>query len=120
MEAKREAVATARPGGSGSHVAKAAVPAAPAVVLPEIEVFEHVDFGGDHWRTSFGYSYVGDDWNDKISSFIIYSGSFQFFEHANFGHSSWSPVTLGPGHYRWVADVGIINDSISSWKAYYG
>lgn len=92
--------------------------AAAGLVLPEITVCEDIDFGGDAWRTSFAYSYVGDDWNDKISSFIIYSGYYQFYRHRDFIEPMGG--LLGPGHYRWVGDVGIDNDSISSWKAYYG
>jgi len=67
--------------------------------LPEVEVFEDRDFNGDRWRTSFGYSFVGDDWQDRISSIIVYSGFFQFFEDVNFGSSTFEPVTLGVGQY---------------------
>ncbi|MGV3616442.1 MAG: beta/gamma crystallin-related protein [Fimbriimonas sp.] len=111
-----------RPSPSSRSMALAgeSTPASAGVVLPDITVFEHADYGGDSWRTSFAYSYVGDDWNDKISSFIIHAGSFQFFEHRDFGAEHWGPVTLGPGYYRWVGDVGIHNDSISSWHAFYG
>jgi hypothetical protein len=87
--------------------------------LPEVEVFEHRDFNGDHWRTSFGYSYVGDDWQDRISSIIVYSGFFQFFEDVNFGSSTFEPVTLGVGQYAFVEDFGIRNDTITSWKAFF-
>lgn len=89
-------------------------------VLPEVTVFEHRDFQGDSWRTTFGYSYVGDDWNDKISSIIVHSGYFEFYEHTNYGAENWGPVRLGPGQYAFVGDVGIWNDTISSWKAFYG
>ena len=88
------------------------------LVLPEITVFEHRDFEGDSWRTSFAYSYVGDDWNDKISSFIIHAGSYQFYEHADFIAPTGSRIY--PGHYPWVGDLGICNDCISSWHCWYG
>lgn len=87
--------------------------------LCEVEVFEHRDFKGDSWRTSFGYSYVGSDWNDKISSIIVYSGWFEFYEHRDFGSEHWGPVRLGVGQYAFVGDVGIWNDTISSWKAFF-
>ena len=87
--------------------------------LPEVEVFEHRDFNGDRWRTSFGYSYVGDDWQDRISSIIVYSGFFQFFEDVNFGSTNWGPIMLGPGQYSFVGDVGIFNDTITSWRAFF-
>ncbi|HWD39885.1 MAG TPA: peptidase inhibitor family I36 protein [Fimbriimonas sp.] len=91
---------------------------ASGLILPDITVYEDIDYGGNAWRTSFAYSYVGDDWNDKISSFVIHAGYFQFYADANF----ITPVggLLGPGYYHWVADVGIPNDVISSWHAYYG
>ena len=90
------------------------------LVLPEVTVFEHRDFEGDSWRTTFGYSFVGDDWNDRISSIIVHSGYFEFYEHRDFGSEHWGPVRLGPGQYAFVGDYGIWNDTISSWKAYYG
>lgn len=89
-------------------------------VLPEVTVFEHRDFQGDSWRTTFGYSYVGDDWNDQISSIIVHSGYFEFYEHADYGSEHWGPVRLGPGQYAFVGDYSIWNDTISSWKAFYG
>ena len=32
-----------------------------------ITLWEHVDRGGHHFRSSRSYSYVGDNWNDKAS-----------------------------------------------------
>lgn len=52
-----------------------------------------------------------EDWNDEISSIIIYSGRFRFFEHVDFGGQSWE---LGPGEYPWVSDQGIFDNCISS------
>lgn len=89
-------------------------------VLPEVTVFEHRDFQGDNWRTTFGYSFVGSHWNDRISSIIVHSGYFEFYEHRDFAAEHWGPIRLGPGQYAFVGDVGITNDSISSWKAYFG
>ena len=57
------------------------------LIFPEIVVFQDINFGGAEWRTNLGYSYVGDDWNDKISSVIVISGTWQFFEHANPSYS---------------------------------
>src|SRR4051794_1173890 len=94
--------------------AQTAKAAAAGPVLPEITVCDDIDFGGDAWRTSFAYLYAGDDWNDKISSFIIHAGYYQFYRHRDFIEPMGG--LLGPGHYRWVGDVGIDNDSISSWR----
>ena len=85
-------------------------------ILPDITVFEDKDYGGASWRTSFGYSYVGDDWNDRILSFIVHSGYFQFYTDRDFQNPEGG--LIGPGYYPWVADLGIINDTISSWRAY--
>lgn len=90
------------------------------VIQPDLTVFENKDFQGNSWRTSSGYSYVGDEWNDRISSIIVHSGSFLFYEDSNYGSTNWGPVSLEPGQYSWVGNVGIGNDSISSWKAFYG
>lgn len=56
-------------------------------------------------------SYVGDFWNDKISSIKVYSGTWEFFEHANFQGRSFQ---LTPGQYPWVTNAW--NDMISSFK----
>ncbi len=81
--------------------------------LPEIVIHEHMDFGGAQARTNLAWSWVGDYWNDKISSIIVVNGVWEFYEHINFGGKVW---TLGEGYYRWVVDAGIPNDIISSFK----
>ena len=60
---------------------------------------------------------INGDWNDKVSSFVIVSGVWQFFKDINFGPSPLPfPSGLGPGLYPVVEFVGIDNDSISSVK----
>ena len=81
--------------------------------LPEIVIYEHIDFGGASERTNLNWYYVGDWWNDKISSIVIASGVWQFFEHWHYEGASW---VLGPGYYRWVESANIPNDIISSFK----
>jgi hypothetical protein len=86
------------------------------MTLPEIVVFEHRDFGGAEWRTNLGWRNLGDFWNDKISSIIIISGTWQFFEDSDFqpGHNR----TFGPGYYSFVGNGNFFpgsNDSISSF-----
>ncbi len=78
-----------------------------------VVVYEHIDFGGDKLDTKFDKSYVGASWNDKISSIKVKSGTWRFYEHANYEGRYWD---LGPGDYSWVEDVGIPNDLISSFK----
>jgi hypothetical protein len=50
--------------------------------------------------------------NDKVSSFIIVSGVWRFYRDSD----KRTPFLqdLGPGVYRWVEDVGIKNDKLSS------
>jgi hypothetical protein len=85
-----------------------------AARLPEVVVYFHRDFGEPNFRTNLNISYVGDAWNDQISSIVVVSGRWQFFRHINFGEPMGQ--ILGPGYYPWVADVGIENDHISSFK----
>jgi hypothetical protein len=88
----------------------------PTFLVPEIVVYEHTNFGGASWRTNLNYSYVGDSWNDKVSSIIVVAGTWQFWRHSNFvagaGDRDW---ILGPGYYSWVEAFGIPNDQISSF-----
>ena len=86
-------------------------------ILPEVVVYKDSQFSGDEWRFNlapgWGWSYVGDDWNDTISSVVVVSGTWQFFENAGFAPPS---VIVGPGYYQFVGDASFnqTNDSISS------
>ena len=88
-------------------------------LLPQIIVFKDAGFNqfGEGATMSFppgwGYSYVGDNWNDSISSVIVLSGTWQFFENAGFGGAR---ATVGPGWYQFVEDpqFNMQNDTISS------
>ena len=53
--------------------------------LPEVVVFEHDNFQGWEYRTNLAVSYIGDDWNDQISSIIVVSGSWRFYADVDFG-----------------------------------
>lgn len=77
-----------------------------------IEIFTDAKFSGSP-SGSIGHNsaWIGDFWNDKISSIKVYSGIWEFFEHANFQGRSFR---LAPGEYAWVGDVW--NDMISSFK----
>lgn len=86
-------------------------------VVPEVTVFEHInqnnnpgDEDGWSYRTTFRISYIGDDWNDQISSMIVHSGTWRFYEHINFGGAHFD---RGPGHHN-VPDGW--NDRISSFE----
>jgi len=87
-------------------------------ILPGMTVYQDANFvNTDYWSFNvppgWGWSYVGDDWNDKISSVVITSGTWQFFEHAGFAGAS---TIVGPGYYKFVEDpqFNMQNDTISS------
>jgi hypothetical protein len=84
-----------------------------------IIIFKHRDFRGIH-RHLFGeeanLNHAEDSTlNDHVSSFVILSGTWQFFRHANFVEKVGGD--LGPGQYAWVGDFGLPNDHISSLRA---
>lgn len=84
-----------------------------------IIIFQHADFRGHH-RHIFGeeknLNHPDDrSLNDKMSSFVILEGKWQFFRHAEF-KIPYEPI-LGPGVYRWVGDHKIENDQVSSLKS---
>ena len=87
----------------------------PTFLVPEVIVFKDINFGGDSWRTNLQYTYVGDYWNDSISSIIVVAGTWTFCLNAGPpgpGNPNW---TLTPGYYAWVENFGIPNDAISSF-----
>jgi hypothetical protein len=73
--------------------------------------FKQLALGGTGTNVTGGGGQDGT-WNDKVSSFVIVSGSWQFFQDLNFRGQRAGP--LGPGLYPWVEDFGIDNDSLSS------
>lgn len=91
----------------------------PWPMMPQIIVFQdaNLPFGDPTFSASlapgWGYSYVGDGWNDTISSVIVLSGTWQFFENAGFAGAS---TTVGPGWYTFVENpaFNMQNDTISS------
>lgn len=86
---------------------------ADALLIPQLQIYEHIDFGGHNEVTSLNWYYVGGWWNDKISSLVIYSGRWRFYLHWHYEGPHWD---LGPGQYRWVEAANIPNDCISSFK----
>ena len=77
-------------------------------ILPQMVVYQDANFiNNNYWSFNmppgWGWNYVGDDWNDKISSVVILSGTWQFFEHAGFGGAS---TIVGPGDVFEVSVLG--------------
>ncbi|WP_425147145.1 beta/gamma crystallin-related protein [Deinococcus sp.] len=84
--------------------------------MGHIILFEHANLHGAH-KHLFGSEEnlnADDDnfFNDRVSSFVILEGHWQFFTNWRFKEPASN--VFGPGVYNWVEDVGIPNDSISS------
>jgi hypothetical protein len=81
-----------------------------------IEFFEHAGFSGvTSGVVDYDLPYVGDFWNDKISSIRIYSGEWVLWSDAN---NSGSGIILGPGeHDLTTLNGGVYNDVVSSIRA---
>lgn len=83
-----------------------------------VVVFQHVDFRGHHrhiFTMERNLNHPEDrTLNDQISSFVVLSGTWRFYMHANYG----TPLggLFPPGRYRWVEAVGVKNDQVSSMK----
>jgi Beta/Gamma crystallin len=80
-----------------------------------MEVFDDGWFGGQRGGFNQDLGYVGDFWNDRITSVKVHSGTWQVWEHPDFHGRS---IILGPGEYPNLAIFpgGIDNDTISSVK----
>ena len=92
-------------------------------------IFYHDNFGkpaedlyvpsdGSIW----GWKNIGEFWNDQISSIVVHSGFWAFYQDFNFnqiqgGTTGGFAVLLVSGGYPWVENVGILNDKITSIKA---
>lgn len=88
--------------------------------MAQVILFEHSNFHGNHkhlFNTEANLNAQDDNWfNDKVSSFVILEGNWQFFKDSNF--SGTASRIMGPGKYNWVEAFGIANDSISSVKCF--
>jgi hypothetical protein len=82
--------------------------------MPEIVVYDHTGFRGAYARTNLSFLYVGDFWNDRISSLIIVSGIWRFYRDEYYKGDHWE---LGPGFYECFFMEKGPDDVISSFKA---
>ena len=79
--------------------------------VPQIVAFDNEDFLGDHIHI-FGDMRDLGKWGNSISSMVILSGTWEFFDDEGFTGTSMG--TLGPGSYADVTKHGLKNNSISS------
>lgn len=96
------------------------------MLKPELLMYVDINLGGLHTHlfnntpdfTQLALGGVGSgingNWNDKVSSFVVQSGRWQFYRHVNYVEPL-GPV-FGPGVYNWIEAVGVPNDQVSSVK----
>ena len=79
--------------------------------MPQIVAFDNEDFLGDHLHV-FGDMRDLGKWGNSISSLVILSGTWEFFDDEDFTGTGLG--TLGPGTYADVTHHGLKNNRISS------
>jgi hypothetical protein len=77
---------------------------------PQIVAFDNEGLLGDHIHI-FGNTPDLGKWGNSISSMVILSGRWEFFDAEKFQETR---VELGPGTYLHVKDHGLKDNSISS------
>ena len=82
--------------------------------LPELVVYDHVGFKGAYARTNLSFHYLGDFWNDRISSLIIVNGIWRFYRDEYYKGDYWD---LGPGFYESFFTEKGPDDVVSSFQA---
>jgi Beta/Gamma crystallin len=87
--------------------------------IPEAIVFENTNMEGEHKHYFTSDPDLTEDsdgrfWDDKISSIVVISGNWSFFENpVGSGDMPNKSVTLGPGVYRDVTLERMEDNSIS-------
>jgi hypothetical protein len=82
--------------------------------LPEVIVYDHIGFKGAYARTNLSFHFLGDYWNDRISSLIVVSGVWRFYRDEYYKGDHWD---LGPGFYECFFTEGGPDDVVSSFQA---
>ena len=79
--------------------------------VPQIIAFDNDGLLGDHIHI-FGNTPDLGKWGNSISSMVILSGRWEFFDDENFKGTKMTE--LGPGTYLHVKEHGMKDNSISS------
>jgi Beta/Gamma crystallin len=100
-------------GSLAAQPAKTGAPerTSPAGERPQIIAYDGEDFTGEHTHIFCDIRRLGK-WDNSISSMIILSGTWAFFDDQNLEGDKMAE--LGPGMYPKVTDKGIKNNSVSS------
>ena len=91
-----------------------AEPSKELVRLPELVVYDHIGFKGAYARTNLSFHFLGDFWNDRISSLIVVSGVWRFYRDDYYKGDHWD---LGPGYYESFFTEKGPDDVVSSFQA---
>jgi hypothetical protein len=79
--------------------------------IPQMVGFDNEHFLGDHTHV-FGTMKELGKWDNSLSSIVILSGTWEFYDEDDF--KGTKIATLGPGVYPKVTAKGIKDNSISS------
>ena len=79
--------------------------------IPQIVAFDNEGLLGDHIHVFGNVPDLGK-WNNSISSMVILSGRWEFFDEENFKGTNMTK--LGPGMYLNVKEHNMKDNSISS------
>jgi hypothetical protein len=77
----------------------------------KVKVYWDINFGGAHFTTDRAVPWVGNHWNDQISSIKVIWGVWEFYRDIHYGGES---MRLSRGNYAYVGDHW--NDQISSFR----
>jgi len=81
--------------------------------IPQIVAFDNEGLLGDHIHIFGNVPDLGK-WNNSISSMVILSGSWEFFDEEDFKGTNMTKSPLGPGVYLKVQEHNMKDNSISS------
>jgi Beta/Gamma crystallin len=77
----------------------------------DVIVYWDADLKGESWQTDRDQRYVGNHWNDQISSIEVLAGVWSFYWDSDYNGEA---MDLRPGVYRYVGHHW--NDQISSFR----
>lgn len=89
-------------------------PGGVGIRLPEVVIYDHICFGGAYARTNLSFHFIGNFWNDRISSLIVVSGVWRFYRDEYYKGDHWD---LGPGYYESFFTAKGPDDVVSSFQA---
>lgn len=85
-----------------------------------VTLFKNDNFQGESWVVTGNSAWIGNAWNDSVSSLIVnYTAGASFFKDCNY---AGAVVSLPPGDYTLtqLQARGVLNDDISSVKVSSG